>query len=207
MKMQPEVVAQLKALLPESLVPSAWIAGGYAHDPEKAGDIDVWVVGVQDMDAAERAVRKYLGLDPEVHIEGRKSGTNHPEYNQHPNGFRVTHNGEIYEGYTMRKLQILLTIQPDIDALLKQFDITTHKIAYPLIAPATFKAGEGYFPIGAQPRVTNWHTPLSTLHRLMKISERYGFEPHPEDVAKLQALVDKDFTEEVPFEVSRPHQW
>lgn len=199
--MQPEIVQQLSKLLPPEMHANAWIAGGYAHDPEKASDIDLWVVGQPDLEAAANAIRAFHGIDHPV------EEINDPTYNEHPHGFRVALNQMIewtdapepkefsLEWYLtnqhFRKVQVLVTSQPTIDVLLAHFDITTHAIAYKLSEPATFKVGEGYFPIGSQPRVKRWDTPGQTLQRLEKICDRYGFEPHPEDVEKLEQLAAK----------------
>lgn len=208
MKMDSKVVEQLRKLLPEELIHQAWIAGGYAHNPELAGDIDVWVVGQEDMDAAEETIREHL-IDhtylvrgaPLSQAEARRSGD--PLYDEHPHGFRVVANLAIQEpvedtfvaASRLRPVQLLVTKRPDVDSLLEHFDITTHRIAYPLRDTKTFRVGQGYFPIGAQPRVMRFDTPDQTLQRLEKISLRYGFTPHPEDVAELERLKQAKFQE------------
>lgn len=201
MKMKPEVIQQLEPLIPQALREHAWIAGGYAHSPEKAQDLDLWIVGRDDLDAAEIQVRGhlmekgFLQTSALLRVEEREFGDS--MYDEHPHGFRVVANViiEVLEETETLALtynhitpvQILVTSQPTIQALLDHFDITTHRIAYRLLEPTTFKVGDGYFPIGAQPRVKRWDTPEQTLQRLEKITARYGFQPHPEDVQALEA--------------------
>lgn len=194
MKMRPEILQQLRSLLPEELHDKAFIAGGYAHNPELAEDIDLWVVGQEDMEATANVIRAHAGI-PAI------DDINDPGYAVNPHGFMVAYNTSIEvpdPGYVPGKVhvwfakfitvQLLVTRQPDIDTLLSYFDITTHKIAYPLNAPGTFRVGEGYFPTGAQPRVSRWDSPAHTLRRLQKIAARYNHVPHPEDVEELVRL-------------------
>jgi hypothetical protein len=186
-KLTQEVVEQLRKLLPEEFHDKAFVAGGYAHNPEKAEDIDLWVVGQEDMEATANKLRGFNDL-PDI------GDINDPAYEVNPHGFVVAFNRQVVENdddefsTNIVKVQVIVTKQPDIDTLLSYFDITTHKIAYPLAAPTTFRVGEGYFPIGVQPRVTRFDSPAHTLKRLQKIAARYGFDPHPEDVEELVKL-------------------
>lgn len=201
--LQPELVARLKARLPESLHERAIVAGGYAAHPQKALDVDLWVVGVplEDFTKVERTIRKHLSnhgylsegapadqeslRDLQREFQGEAL-----HYEEHPGQFRV-----VVEGVPAihgLPLQIIISAQPFFDALLHTFDITTHQIGYPLLAPTEVMVTDDYTFSWEQPRVTNFDRPHQTLRRLERIAPRYGFEPHPEDVAKL--LVAKDDT-------------
>lgn len=193
--MQPEVVEQLKNLLPTTLQSEAWIAGGYAHDPEKAEDIDLWVVGENNLDDVEFIIRSHLVLKgmlsrhSPLQRELELSELSDELYDS-GDDFRVVANvGVKLPTGGMKAVQVIVTRQPDIDSLLERFDITTHRIAYSLLQPQMFKVGEGYFPMGQQPRVKVFDRPAQRLKRIQRIAQRYGFEPHPEDVAQLEALL------------------
>lgn len=208
-----EIYAALRKLIPMALLPFAYVAGGYAHSEEKAGDIDVWVVGQEDMQQAEETIRVHL-MDKGYLAQGsplfRGPSDNGPEYDAHPHGFKPA--AFLYEPSdatagvykpaathgTGKPVQILVTRQPTIQALLGVFDISTHMIGRSLEHPTLFYAAPHYFPLGAQPRVVNFDTPATTLQRLEKICLRYGHMPHPDDVEMLQGLIAAAVSPEAP---------
>jgi hypothetical protein len=198
-----EIYAELLKLIPEQFHAQAYVAGGYAHNEEKAGDIDVWIVGQEDMEDAESQVRAHL-IDlghlaehaPLVHEAGFSS-----EYDEHPHGFKVAYNGHHMLEVDGKFVQILVTRRTDHQDLLAHFDISTHMIARPLLFPTVFYANSAYFPLGHQPRVVRWDAPEQTLQRLEKICLRYGFEPHPDDVLKLVALRVTQLAQRAPEEL------
>jgi hypothetical protein len=185
MKLQREVVEELKRLLPKEMLPLAWIAGGYAHHPELAKDIDLWVVGQRNFSVAEVRIHNHLTANAVRWDQSLGDGSDEGD----PSDFEVVADVRYGKnGIISKPVQILVTNHLTIDSLLERFDISTHRIAYPLEHTNSFRVGQGYFPAGAQPRVLNFDfNPSVTLKRLYRLSTRYGFEPNADDVKQLEA--------------------
>lgn len=200
--LKPEVVDALKQLLPPEMHKRAIVAGGYAADPDKAVDIDLWVIG-GDMAQDFKAIRLWNNL-----MEYELSSERNP-YEQFSNEFAVATELTVEMklgrfSTTYLPVQILVSAAPTFTDLLNRFDISVHAIGYPLMAPAGRYVGSGFTEFFEQPRVLTFSRPEQTIRRLEKIAPRYGFEAHPEDLAKLEAGIAEanagfEELDEVPF--------
>jgi hypothetical protein len=197
--MTPELRTQLLDLLPKGLHARLAIAGGYAADPDKAEDIDLWVldIAVDDFDGVEQAIRRHLVNDGKLVCEERPHSDS-IHYEEHVGHFRVVsvQNAEIGDGKWSRvvPVQIILTKQPTLQHLLEQFDISSHALGYmvqadPEFGDSVMVFGEGYTSFKCQPRVLSFDRPEQTLPRIEKIAQRYGFEPLAADIKQLKEAV------------------
>jgi len=201
---------QLLDLVPEGLHSRLAIAGGYAADPEKAEDIDLWVLEVRpaEFDRIEQEIREHLAaqdrMGTPVGIPARTPGN--PEmYDEHEGNFRVVAIQAVEDhihpfGQLIRRVQIIITAQPTLRALVNTFDVSTHAIGYMLLDSEFegFSCAEDYTSVHCQPRVLKFDRPEQTLPRIKKIAARYGFEPLADDIAQL-AFASLAGYAEVPF--------
>ena len=186
-----ELQELLLSYLPKGLHRDACVAGGYAADPEQANDIDLWVLGItpEQFDTVEREIRQHLhnnyllsSVDPPL----RDS----QHYDEHPGQFRVV---SIQSGPAPMGVQILITKQPTLGQLLKQFDISTHALGYMVVSREVEQA-EGWTSIMEPPRVLTYARPTATTLRLDRVVARYGVQPPLGDVLKLHTAVMEEAT-------------
>lgn len=185
--LRPEIVEQLKELLPEDLRGKAMVAGGYAADPEKAGDIDLWVVGMADLDKTERHIRQYLA---KIGRMEDYSAEHAAEYEGGTSDFRVVAEASIVDlvdfKFSDPKVQILITSQPTFLALLNRFDISVHQIGFSLADPQVAILAPTYTTPAEQIRITNFERPEQTLRRRVeRIYSRYNQKLDLGDLVKL----------------------
>lgn len=188
---KPEVVEALKRRLPEDMWPRAIVAGGYAADPDRAADIDLWVIG-GDMEVDAFRIRKHNHMSWDSLAES--------PYEQFSNEFAVVTKQEL-DGRSLLPVQILVASARTFPELLNRFDISTHAVGVPLAVPQVRLIGNGFTLTTEQPRVLVFNSPGQTLRRLEKITSRYGFQPHPDDMKQLLAAMPpiEVFEEEIPF--------
>lgn len=197
MGLRRDMVEQLQELLPADLRSKAMVAGGYAADPSRANDIDLWVVGMADLPGTERYIRKYLG---EVGwLSSDRADSLASEEYQDSGDFRVVAMHHVYEPIAVSEdypsglgsktwtVQILISNQPTFLHLLNRFDLSVHQIGYSLDAPNVAILAPTFTTIHEQPRVVNFERPNQTFRRVERIFPRYGFEPLEKDIQLLVA--------------------
>lgn len=211
--MRIEDAETLKPFLPAGLLPDALVAGGYAADPAKAEDVDLWVIGVVDFDAVEAKIRGYL-MANHLLTEGPLLRDAEREwqrelsadlgdiipYEDHPGVFRVVvdhiKSGVRRPDGRLLLLQIILSAQTSFLGLLRTFDISTHQIGYSLLKPESPIRAATYTVPFEQPRVVNIERPHATLKRVERIFPRYGFSLLEEDRQRLlEATGEETWTE------------
>jgi hypothetical protein len=157
--MHSEILDRVKALLPQTLHARAVIAGGAAADLGKATDIDVFVLGARGKTV----------------IKG---------YDKSRDDFEkiATIGGALWP------VQIIAVDQETVADLLNRFDISVHQVAVTLdgrkvVVPTTTRVIQ-------QPRlISPKYSAKFTLERLKRLCSRYGFKPHPDDVAALEPRI------------------
>jgi len=177
----------LRALIPARLHGVSWIAGGYAADPHKAEDIDLWVLGSQG-DRSE--LLNHLLKTARLVDDPADAYTEDDSFDIVGSVYVPTQE-DPFKGVI--KVQVLFSRIPGIQTLLASFDISTHRIAKSL-ASGEYVTGAGWKPTHEQPRALLFNRPERTAERLLKITSRYGFNVHPQDNVSLDAVL-----EEVPF--------
>jgi hypothetical protein len=159
----------------------AFVAGGYAVEPTKALDVDLWVPASPgagsfadraDVILADLQARK---IDHVVNM--------HPYPDQLGPRFLVATIENAYDG---KDVQLLITSHRSAQELVDSFDISTHMLARDVDGKATF--GKNFTSNRVSPKVCRWDTPSDTLKRLRKISQRYRIDPNPCEVWKLEDL-------------------
>lgn len=168
----------------EQLVPEQWrdrlcIAGGYAADPERAADIDLWVLaGGAEMGTAIDELRDWVESEHELEVASREIPAT---YASNGESALIT----CAPGYA-KPVQLLVSDAQNVGELLDNFDITTHMVATKGSARFVRPATTDWF---TTPKVLRFSTPQRTLARLLKIANRYGLAPRVEDIHKLSTLV------------------
>lgn len=159
---------------------TAVIAGGYAVEPTKAQDVDLWLPAIIDttFELRANAILERLTEDGIEH---------EPNLRAYPNDLGDRYLvATIPEGFDKKDVQVLITSHRTAQGLVDSFDISTHMLALDLNTRSTF--GKEYTHTGQRPKVCRWDTPTDTLKRLFKICSRYNLTPLASDVMKLEAL-------------------
>ncbi len=195
------VFAHIFRLIPARYLSKAIIAGGAAACYEKADDIDVWVLGLNDDAKVERFKEdlRAMNIDgiefvtPEDVIEKQcDSGSN---WNNQiianiPKGILIE-SGEIFGDEYSKPVQIMASVFMFPSDLLSDFDLSTHCIG--------FNASGQEYRIAATtttdvaPRIVcSPKSPDRTLSRYRRFCLRYGVAPDPEELVKLCAMPDPE---------------
>lgn len=190
----------LLALLPTEWHDRAYVAGGYAVDPDMAGDIDVWILG-SEMTSEERAqfwhhyVTQLRTRAIQVNPQGFEAAIVRADLDgdapDAEDGESALPDNDTFSPlgtYAIlgidKPVQILLTTHDTPQDLLNVFDISTHQMAIGVkhldvvVVPTTT-------PPWDAPNLVDINRPLATLTRLIRINRRYGFLTRPEDVSRL----------------------
>lgn len=226
-------LALLTKVIPESLLPTTFVAGGAAISPQSATDVDVWMM----LPGADRQILEDLQqtLTDALYKHGRPRNIllhslDGPTSLRCPEGLTsaecekyllAIRNGWERFGINMfltyqtfgdagMPIQILIATAPGVTMMdiLDRFDITSQAFATPLDGGASLSLQRSTLP-SQMPRVANWFTPQSTLTRLRKLCERYGWDirTHP-DVPRLMELLATQaanrYTREAPGPVPAP---
>jgi hypothetical protein len=194
---------ELLVLAPEPLHPRLVVAGGYLADPEKACDIDLWLLsGTKNIPGSDEylwELRRHLDKvgpkegwkvwDPFVDYELSPLPEEYSEGNLGQKGYRYV--GRFQKEGWPKPVQFFIAPYKTVGELLRDFDISTHQRARVVNLPTEVWVETTTLP-GEMPRVTNWDTPSTTLERLHKLSRRYGFSllDNP-DVSILEVEVNK----------------
>lgn len=184
-----DTLTELWGFVPPALWHRTVIAGGYAADPTKAEDVDLWVYGFTNLDEAAERIHDHLNAGgvkwdlPEVkQYDGAEAELDNED---------VAVIAELYSTKAGLKVQLIISKHPTPQDILETFDLSVHMWAFG-------RYGEGYIGISrstkeCEPiRVTRLTTPRRTLERYYRLCMRYGQEPRQEEWSKLQkALEDK----------------
>jgi hypothetical protein len=164
------------------------IAGGYAANPELAGDIDLWILADHKGEKFDaQAVVKHLREEVDVVNVRRRAG--------YPNSNLVAavpgvsrrwleyHLSERAVTVDKKEIHVLVSDFRTPQELVDSFDISTHAIA---LDRSRFTFAKFYTSPRVTPHVARFDTPGSTLARLEKICARYGLRPRRDQLTRLQ---------------------
>lgn len=170
------------SVLPLGLIPSeyfAFIAGGYAACPQRAVDIDVWVIAERgEVEATYRRILAFL-QDNRWAIEAAPT----------PSEDDLLQEESTYELTGVSTLKVCrvpyphpITQQPssihimvadgDVNAVLNGFDVSTHQIA--LLWNDREERGVQWTPLDVPPQIITAHENKFTEGRMAKITARYA---------------------------------
>lgn len=186
-------LTRLRNLVPPDLHVRTFIAGGFAANPNKANDIDLWIVGDEPHpDVAEKILRHLGNNGHDITVRNFPFYTDVQLTPGRTVWFRVCDVNDFYSNGKRMPVQIMATTYHDVDELLAYFDLSPHKKAI-AISDGLEIIGRGFTTPDEQPRATRFDTPHSTLRRYFRLCERYGHRPNWDDVNQLcQAVVLND---------------
>lgn len=170
--------------LPPLLRDTAVIAGGYALDPERASDVDLWVLTDGGSDIATTRLRMLYYLRVK-NIPHRESAVVFDD-EHYPTAHLVA---TIDHGFAGKPVQLLVSEKNNAQELVDGFDISTHALAVDRTGKVT--VSKHWTSLSEPARVMRWTTPEETLYRLEKISGRYRLPVDQRDVEALNAAVQK----------------
>lgn len=180
-----------KGILPEDLMQSAFIAGGYAACPALASDLDLWVK-VADSLHSESDAEDCLAEGSILRL-GRQVILDHLEAEFFPYEVQdtdITSTGQNADGYPISVLKVAIVRSPhlshpihimvfagSIEELLACFDISTHQIA---LSFGGVVKGPHWTPVTERPYVIPGSTSVQTPARLEKIAQRFSHSLSPQ---------------------------
>lgn len=193
----------LLVLAPEADHAQLVVAGSYLADPERASDLDLWLLAGSPDGANQAMQGLHAHLAPLIDqswqrapdgfttftINGNSAafgaGVPPAEYEDALRAKGLFYVGTFQKENWPKPVQFFVTPYASVGELLGDFDISTHQLAaFPAVDHGRLRiTGPGWTPLGEMPRVTNWTTPSTTLARLERICLRYGFYPidaHPD---------------------------
>ena len=189
---------QLLQLVPPSIHDRLWIAGGYLADPERACDIDAWLLdaannGEEFSLAHNYALKAWWNLEP-LEIARRIApyvGHDAPsEYVDSLKAKGIYYVGSLQLSTWPKPVQLFATPYTTITELLADFDVSTHQVAQH-VATGMLATIQTTTATNAIPRITNWATPATTLVRIERLAKRYGFSLDAlPDYARLRGLTE-----------------
>ena len=195
------VFAHIFRLIPTRYLSKAIIAGGAAACYEKADDIDVWVLGLND----DKKVEKFKEDLRAMNIDGIKfvtpddviekqcdsgSNWNNQIIANISCGIAVPEDS-IFDITYSKPVQIMASVFMSPSDLLSDFDLSTHCIG--------FNASGQEYRIAATtttdvaPRIVCApKSPDRTLSRYRRFCLRYGVAPDPTELVKLCTMPDPE---------------
>ncbi len=168
-------------MIPADMLPAdvEWcIAGGYAACPALAGDIDVWVYGVDTSNLQIRRGEVLLHLARKRYNVTTESGDNMVDEEYETKQCSVLKVGRI-DRNEKPTIQIMVTDAPTPNELLANFDVSTHAVAVDM--DGTVYRHDGWTPPQVPPVALLNHS--TTPRRMERIAARFGHA----------------ITEEIPF--------
>lgn len=167
--------------------PNVLIAGGACVDFDKASDIDLFVTTDPSewCSTAESFAHTVLRLFPFHALRPPKEGS----YNNGTVG-RVI--GEAYDVPSQKMVQVIHSLATSPQALLEDFDISTHQVGYNL------KIGWIYGAKHTPPTVAPVALKMGCFRRYVKICLRYGFTPDPIMLGVLAGMPVGEESHEAP---------
>ncbi len=196
------VFAHIFRLIPTRYLSKAIIAGGAAACYEKADDIDVWVLGLNDDKKVEKFKEdlRAMNIDgiefvtPEEVIEKQcDSGSN---WNNEivaniPNGVVTDEVDDIFGESRSKPVQIMASVFMSPSALLSDFDLSTHCIGFNASGQEYRLAATTTTDVA--PRIVcSPKSPDRTLSRYRRFCLRYGVAPDPEELVTLCTMPDPE---------------
>lgn len=114
----------VSGLVPDEYVARTWIAGGFAACPELATDIDLWVLAGYErlLEQVRQELVDYLN---EGFAYEEEAGIDIEDYE----GIAITILKVAVIPYHPLNVHLMVTDAPIIDAVLANFDISTHQVA------------------------------------------------------------------------------
>lgn len=175
-----ELLKRLEALTGHVCV----IAGGYAADPNKAKDMDIFIIGAASDDEGEldeRLCYRYRECGLEQYTPYRMSA---PDSTEYLNCARLIGVGWAHG----IPVQLIKTSYTDIASLLSSFDLSCHAVAIDSnrqthTIPETTSTTQPIRILHTDVR------PTTTLDRLVKCSARYGIRIDGRDRTFLDVLI------------------
>lgn len=179
------------------------IAGGYATNPDLAGDIDVWILGAlqtwneafpthaelygfverKDYTTTVNIYDTWLDQDEIAAFAVSPSDTEIKAYSKEADRRLMRTFEKAWYG---RNLQIMFVRATTMSELLDGFDITTHMVGLQWEGTRShIVRGTQWTPTNLPPQVVRTDQPAKSLERLLKIAARYGTTPDPYLVSDL----------------------
>ena len=173
-------------LLPKEYQDKAYIAGGAAACFELANDIDVFVLSIN----TEQESAKFEKALHDMNIPGMTFRSDKPVLDKpHTDSCVDGHfnvRAEIPSAGVIQPIQFIGSPFTTIEALLQDFDISTHCWAVD-VTGKSFSIPEST-PINGTPKLVHSNIPNITLVRYRKICLRYKLAPDPNELVKICAL-------------------
>ena len=177
--------------IPKEYRNQSCIAGGAAVSLMSAGDIDVFILGINEEYKAENLKKaltaaKIPGLefrDQPVPVKDIDFLLNDSAVDGH---FNVI--AEIDNELFQLKIQIMGSPFMAVTDLLKDFDLSTHCVAY--TPDGTRHTIPETTPVPESPKVVHSNIPGITISRYRKLCKRYGLKPDPNELVKLCEMPD-----------------
>jgi hypothetical protein len=163
--------------IPEAYRERTFIAGGWAACPALASDMDVWILATttqansSDFDLKDLRAEVLAAIKVPFNTFARLREEDSDEAGEY-GGVEIKIRKVCYVDRDGVKLHVMVTNAPIIEAVLANFDISTHQIA--IDHKGQVILGPDYTPVYETPKViegrANEHTPA----RLAKITARYA---------------------------------
>jgi hypothetical protein len=185
--MQRDTFEKLEEFLPKEMRGRWVIAGGYAADSTRAGDIDMFVL-------APRFLREDLAYERDVvHDYLEERGIPYvPSPGGEGYGAMRLLAATIEKGYEGKDVQIIVTSFTRVEALVESFDLSVHAIAKRAKGDGVQVTFGRQWTTPSEPiQVLRWDTPEDTLRRLTRLVARYNTRANVVDMLKLEARLQK----------------
>lgn len=170
---------ELRDYVPEDVrTQGRWcIAGGYAACPALAGDIDIWILGVEPGHLEQERARALLHLQ---NLDTRTTESNDARTamgRDNYEGIDIEIRKVAYVNAGPKHIHVMVTNAESPNALLSSFDISTHAVA--LLPNGFIVTGNGFTTPHERPVAVreNGKTPA----RMEKIRARFGRDPKTGD--------------------------
>lgn len=205
------------------------IAGGYATNPDLAGDIDVWILGaLQTWEEAfpnyheARSLRETDDVwaprkdytttvnvpDDWFDYDGRRvycSAPNESEMKSYSKEADRRLMRTFEKAWYGRNVQIMFVRATTLAELLDGFDITTHMAGLQWEGTRShIVRGTQWTPTNLPPQVVRTDQPAKSLERLLKIAARYGTTPDP---YLIQDLTERAYAKSVVDGLGDMDEW
>jgi len=180
----------------------AVIAGGAAANYQKADDIDIWVLGINDDNKLEMfiAALKAANIPGIKFVEDQTDGEETLPYENNwnnvivadiPGGISIPNDSIFDFEQTTKPIQIMASVFMNAFDLLNDFDLSTHAIGYGSDG-SIFKA-TGWTGLADSPKViSDPISPDRTLSRYRRFCLRYGLAPDINELVKLCTMPDPE---------------
>ncbi len=197
------IFAHVFRCLPAKYLDRAVIAGGAAACYEKADDIDIWILGLNN-DKKVAAFTKDLRamniegiefVDTAVEAIEKKTDSGENLNNQIvaniPRGILLPDPGIFVTATFTKPVQIMASVFMTSTDLLMDFDLSTHCISYNASGEKNLLVATT--GLGSPPKVVcPPKSPDRTLSRYRRLCLRYGLAPDPSELVALCCMPDPE---------------